>query len=66
MSDPEPDADFRERMLREVHDGDRDLVIRAAGKRLDALGRKYDVCRTGVPLDRFDSFGDGGTEDDGT
>jgi hypothetical protein len=66
MSDPEPDADFRERMLREVHDGDRDLVIRATGKRLEALVGKYDVCRTGVPLDGFDGFGDGGTEDDDT
>lgn len=64
MSDPEPDADFRERLLREVPDGDRDLVISASGKRLDALGRKYDVYRTGVPLDGFDGFEDGGTEDD--
>jgi hypothetical protein len=64
MSDPEPDADFRERLLREVSDGDRDLVISASGKRLDALGRKYDVYRTGVPLDGFDGFEDGGTEDD--
>jgi hypothetical protein len=65
MSDPEPDADFRERLLREAPDGDRDLVIRASGKRLDALGRKYDVYRTGVPLDGFDGFEDGGAEDDG-
>jgi hypothetical protein len=66
MSDPEPDTDFRERLLREVPDGDQDLVIRASGKRLDAIGRKYDVYRTGVPLDGFDGFEDGGGEDDGT
>jgi len=64
MSDPEPDADFRERVLREVTDGERDLAISVSGKRLDALGRKYDVYRTGVPLDGFDGFRDGGTEDD--
>lgn len=64
MSDPEPDTDFRERLLREVPDGDRDLVIRASGRRLDALGRKYDVYRTGVPLDGFDGFEDGVTEGD--
>jgi hypothetical protein len=65
MSDPEHDADFRERLLREVPEGDRDLVIGASGKQLDALGRKYDVYRTGVPLDGFDGFEDGSTEDDG-
>ncbi|KQS83296.1 hypothetical protein ASG32_22230 [Methylobacterium sp. Leaf361] len=64
MSEPEPDADFRERLLREVPDGDRDLVIGASGKQLDALGRKYDVYRTGVPLEGFDGFEDGGTKDD--
>jgi hypothetical protein len=64
MSDPEPDADFRERLLREVPDSDRDRVIGASGKQLDALGRKYDVYRTGVPLDGFDGFEDGGSDDD--
>jgi hypothetical protein len=64
MSDPEPDADFRERLLREVSDGDRGLVIGASGKKLDALGRKYDVYRTGVPLDGFDGFEDGVADDD--
>jgi len=65
MSNPESDADFRERLLREVAEGDRDIVFGAAGKRLDELGRKYDVYRTGVPLDGFDGFEDGGAEDDG-
>ena len=64
MSGPEPDADFRERLLKEVPDGARDLVIGASGKQLDALGRRYDVYRTGVPLDGFDGFRDGDTEDD--
>jgi len=62
MSDPEPDALFRERLLRKVPEGEWDLVFRASGKRLDALGRQYDVYRTGVPLDGFDGFEDGGTE----
>lgn len=64
MSDPESDADFRERLLREVPEGDWDLVIGASGKQLDALGRKYDVYRTGVPLDGFDGFQDSGPEND--
>ena len=64
MSDPESDADFRERLLREVSDGDRDLVIGASGPQLDALSRKYDVYRTGVPLGGFDGFEDGSTDDD--
>ena len=64
MSDPEPDADFRERLLREVSDSDRDFVMRASGKRLNALGRKYDVYRTGVPLKGFDGFKDGLGGDD--
>jgi hypothetical protein len=64
VSDPEPDADFRERLLREVPDGDRDLVISASGKRLDALGRKYDLFRTGVPQKGFDGFKDDVTGDD--
>jgi hypothetical protein len=64
MSGPESDTDFRERLLREVPDGTRDHVIGASGKQLDVLGRKYDVYRTGVPLEGFDGFEDGGTEDD--
>lgn len=58
MSDPEPDAVFRERLLREAAPEDRDRVGTAQGKELDALGRKYDVFRTGVPLDGFDGFED--------
>lgn len=64
MRDPESDADFRERLLREVPDGVRDLVIGASGKQLDALGRKYDVYRTGVPLEGFDGFEDGSPDAD--
>ena len=56
MSDPEPDAVFRERLLREVNELDRDAVLKAKGKVLDALGRKYSVFQTGVPLDGFDGF----------
>lgn len=50
MSDPEPDADFRERLLRVVTEADRQLAKILTGERLDALGRKYDRFRTGVPL----------------
>ena len=64
MSDPELDADFRERLLREVPDGARDLVLGASGKQLDVLARKYDVYRTGVPLKGFDGFKDDVIEDD--
>ena len=64
MSDPESDTYFRERLLRKVPEGDWDLVFRASGKRLDALGRQYDLYKTGVPLDGFDGFEDGVTEDD--
>ena len=64
MSDPESDDHFRKRLLREVPEGDWDIVFRAAGKRLDALGRQYDLYRTGVPLDGFDGFEDSATEDD--
>ena len=64
MSDPEPDTCFRDRLLRKVPEGEWDLVFRASGKRLDALGRQCDLYRTGVPLDGFDEFEDGATEDD--
>lgn len=56
MSEPEPDVVFRERLLREVDERDRDAAMKATGKQLDALGRKYDVFRTGVPLEGFDGF----------
>ena len=64
MSGPESDADFRERLLREVPDGSRDLVIEASGNQLDALGRNYDDYRTGVPLEGFDGFEDRSVDDD--
>jgi hypothetical protein len=50
VSDPEPDAYFRKRLLRVVAEKDRAAVEAAAGAYLDALGRKYDRFRTGVPL----------------
>lgn len=50
MSNPESDADFRERLLRVASADDRLLVIRASGAMLDTIGRKYDRFRTGVPL----------------
>ncbi|MCJ2093973.1 MULTISPECIES: hypothetical protein [unclassified Methylobacterium] len=65
MSDPETDDLFRERLLREVIEEDRDRVMRAQGKQLDAIGRKYDVFRTGVPLDGFDGFKDDNIGDEG-
>lgn len=50
MSDPEPDAIFRERLLRVVSEEVRPFVERACGAELDAIGRQYDRFRTGVPL----------------
>ena len=50
MSHPESDVDFRERLLRVASADDRLLIIRANGAMLDAIGRKYDRFRTGVPL----------------
>ena len=50
MTAPEPDADFRERLLRVASADDRLLIIRANGAMLDTIGRKYDRFRTGVPL----------------
>ena len=64
MSDPESDPAFCERLMREVSQDDRDRVQKAQGKQLDAIGRKYDVFRTGVPLDGFDGFKDDITGDE--
>lgn len=50
MSDPEPDAYFRRRLLRVLTEADRQLAKVLTGERLDALGRKYNRFRTGVPL----------------
>jgi hypothetical protein len=50
VSDPEPDAYFRKRLLRVLTEADRQLALVLTGDRLDALGRKYDRFRTGVPL----------------
>ena len=50
MSDPEPDAIFRERLLRVVSEELRPFVERAGGTELDTIGRQYDRFRTGVPL----------------
>ena len=50
MSDPELDCDFRQRLLRVVGDRDRNLVLEFSGSQLDAIGRRYDRFRYGVPL----------------
>jgi hypothetical protein len=50
MSDPEPDAIFRKRLICLVCDELRPFVRIAAGSELDAIGRQYDRFRTGVPL----------------
>jgi len=50
MSDPEPDAIFRERLLRVVSEELRPFVERATGPMLDEIGRHFDRFRTGVPL----------------
>jgi hypothetical protein len=57
MSDPEPDAIFRERLLRVVSEELRPFVERASGAELDAIGRKYDRFRTGVPLKGLEAGG---------
>jgi hypothetical protein len=58
MSDPEPDAIFRERLFRVVGEELRPSVERATGIELDAIGRRYDRFRTGVPLKAFEAAGD--------
>lgn len=50
MSDPEPDAVFRERLLRVVSAELRPFVEKATGAALDVVGRQYERFRTGVPL----------------
>ena len=50
MSDPEPDAVFRERLLRVVSEELRPFLHKATGPALDVIGRQYDRFRTGVPL----------------
>lgn len=57
MSDPEPDAVFRERLLRVVSEELRPFVERAAGAELDAIGHQYDRFRTGVPLKGLEAGG---------
>ena len=55
MSDPEPDAIFRQRLLRAVGENLRSRVEKATGEELDAIGRQYDRFRTGVPLKSLDA-----------
>jgi hypothetical protein len=57
MSDPEPDAIFRERLLRVVSEDLRPLAEKATGAELDAIGRQYDRFRTGVPLKGLEAAG---------
>jgi hypothetical protein len=42
MSDPEPDAAFRERLLRVVSEELRPFVGKATGPKLDSTGRQYE------------------------
>ena len=55
MSDPEPDTIFRARLLRVVSDELRPFVRIAVGTELDAMGRRHDRFRTGVPLKGLDT-----------
>ncbi|WP_457108354.1 hypothetical protein [Methylobacterium sp. P5_C11] len=57
MSDPEPDAVFRERLLRVVGEELRPFVEKATGAELDAIGRQYNRFRTGVPLKGLEANG---------
>ena len=50
MPDPEPDDTFLVRLLRVVGEELRPFVRIAVGAELDAMGRKYNRFRTGVPL----------------
>ena len=59
MSEPEPDAYFRKRLLRVVAVKDRAAAQVVTGPYLDALGRKYNRFRTGVPLKGYESFKEG-------
>ncbi|SDO45244.1 hypothetical protein SAMN05216360_12331 [Methylobacterium phyllostachyos] len=55
MSDAEPDAVFRQRLLRVVAEKDRPSAMGVVGAYLEALGRKYGRFRTGVPLKGLDA-----------
>lgn len=50
MSDQEPDAIFRKRLICLVGDELRPFVRIAAGSELDAIGRQFGRFRTGLPL----------------
>ncbi|WP_267427003.1 hypothetical protein [Methylobacterium sp. GC_Met_2] len=49
MSHPETDDLFRARLLRVFGEELRPFIRIATGAELDAMGRKYDRFRTGVP-----------------
>lgn len=51
MSEPEPDRAYRARILEVASEEDRLKISVASGAVLDALGRRYDRFRYGVPLD---------------
>lgn len=55
MSDPEPDAIFRKRLICLACDELRPFVRIATGSELDAIGRLYGRFRTGVPLKGLDT-----------
>lgn len=50
MARVETDQDFRGRLMRVVHRGDRSKALVRAGEHLDDLGRTYGLFRTGIPL----------------
>lgn len=55
MAAPEPDEQFRARLLPVVSEELRPFVRIAVGAELDAIGRKHNRFRTGVPLKGLDT-----------
>lgn len=55
MSTPEPDDLFRARLLRVVSEELRPFVRIAAGAEPDAMGRRHNRFRTGIPLKGLDN-----------
>lgn len=66
MSDPEPDELFRARLLRVVSEELRPFVRIAVGAEFDAMGRKHNRFRTGVPLKGLNGSRDHHIEEKGS